>query len=273
MNMRTSKWADRNGFTLVELMIATVLTILLGGIAYIILNTGLVLFSKNTSMNVAHQEARMAMIQMEKQLHLAVSTTQLIDEDGNPVGGKGPAAGISFLVFAGGPFEVAAKANWKQNQVTMNLTDGFQAKAGQRLVIANHELEIDIASDTPGSGIQTLTLAENIPNTINTEMDDAGTMVPAHVVGLIMERVSYRIKDGELRYVSRSGETSVLAREITSPQPFTRPTTGGGNPNSRAIAAINLSTGKGGGKKKKYKSANMILNAEVPARAILCTKP
>jgi prepilin-type N-terminal cleavage/methylation domain-containing protein len=271
--MKTTKQARRSAFTLVELMVVTALIALVGGIAYIVLNTGLTLFAKNTSMNVAHQEARMAMIQMEKELHLAVSPTQLIDEDGNPVAGNGPAAGISFLVFGAGPFDVTAKANSGQKQITMNLTGGFRARSGQRLVIENHNLEIDIANDTAGTGNQTLMLAENIPYTVNIEMDDAGRMVPLQVVGVIMDRVSYRIKNGELLYVSRSGESSVLAREITSAQPFTRPTTGGGNPNSRAIAAVNLSTGKGKGKGKKYKSANMILNAEVPARAILCTKP
>jgi Prokaryotic N-terminal methylation motif len=260
----------RAAFTLVELMVATTLIVLVGGIAYTILRTGLILFATNTSMNVAHQQARMAMIQMEKELHLAVSTTQLVDEDNNPVAGNGPAAGISFLVFAGGPFEVTAKANSGQNQVTMNLTDGFQARAGERLVIASHSIEIDIANNTAGTGNQTLTLTANILYPINTEADDAGSMVPLHVTGLIMDRVSYRIKDGELLYVSRTGVTSVLAREITSPQPFTRPTAGGGNPNNRAIAAVNLSTGAKGKKKQKYRSADMILNAEVPARAILC---
>jgi prepilin-type N-terminal cleavage/methylation domain-containing protein len=270
--MRTTNWAHRSAFTLVELMVATVLLALVGGIAYIVLNAGLVLFATNTSMNVSHQEARMAMIQMEQELHLAVSPTKLIDEDGNPVAGNGPAAGISFLVFAAGPFDVTNKANAGQNQVSMDLK-AFQAKAGQRLVIANHELEIDIANNSAGSGNQTLTLVENLTNPINLDLDDGMGTTHVRVVGLIMDRVSYRIKDGELLYTSRSGVTSTLARDITSPQPFTRPTNSSGNPNSRSIAAVNLSTGAKGKKKRKYRSADIVLNAEVPARALLCTKP
>jgi hypothetical protein len=271
--MRTAYRPRHSAFTLVELMVVTALTMIVGGIAYVILNTGMILFAKNTSTNVAHQQARMAMMQMERELHLAVSPAELVDEDGTPVGNDGPAAGMSFHVFAAGPFEVTARADSGQNKVSMNLGT-FQAKATQRLVISNHNLESDIAQDSAGSGNQLLTLVDNIPYTINVTMDDAGTMVPVHVVGLITERVSYRIKNEQLLYVNRAGQTFVLASEITSDKPFTRPNKGSGNADSRSIAAVNLSTGaKKGGKKRQYKSASMILDAEVPARALLCTKP
>jgi hypothetical protein len=148
-----------------------------------------------------------------------------------------------------------------------------QAKASQRLVITSHEVEIDIAEDSVGTGNQVVTLEENLPHTINTEMDDAGTMIQIHVVGLLTDRVSYLIKDGELQYRDPQGQTIVLAGDITSDKPFSKPTKGGANPDSRSIAAVNLTTGTKGAKKRKYKSANMFLNAEVPARAFLCTKP
>jgi hypothetical protein len=196
----------------------------------------------------------------------------LVDEDGNAVSGNGPAAGISFQVFAAGPFQVVAKAAAGQNQVTLALGN-HHAKTTQRLVIANHELEIDIAADDSGSGDRTLTLTENLSNPINVEIDDAGTMQPVQVVGIITERVQYVIKDGELRHRDRNGQITVLARDITSDKPFSRPKKGPANPNSRSIAAVNLSTGKKGGKNKRFKAANMYLSAEVPARALICTKP
>jgi len=252
------------------------LTALVGGIAYLILNTGMILFATNTSMNVAHQQARMAMLQMQREMYQAVSPTQLTDEDGAPVNGDGPAAGISFHVFASGPYPVTAKANAGQNQVSMNLGT-YQAKAGNRLVIANHELEIDIAQDTAGTGNQTLILTENVPHTINSQdVGDQGEMVDKPVYGIITERVGYRIKNGELVYQDPRGQLVVLAREITSDKPFSRSKKGSNSSNPRFIAAINLSTGKGKGKgpkRNRYKSSSMILDAEVPARAILCLKP
>jgi type II secretory pathway pseudopilin PulG len=269
--MRTNSQA-RNAFTLVEIMVSGAILAIVGGMAFVVLNTGMGLYANNTSVNVAHQEARMAMVQMERELHSAVSPVQLVDEDGSPVNGNGPAAGLSFQVFAAGPFKVVSKASSGQKQITMALGD-FQVKTTQRLVIANHELEIDIAAAVTGTGDRVLTLVDNIPNTVNIEVDDAGKMEPVQVVGLITERIQFTIKDGELRYRDRNGKISILARDITSDKPFSKPTKGSANPNSRAIAAVNLTTGKKGGKKGKFRSANMYLNAEVPARAILCNKP
>jgi type II secretory pathway pseudopilin PulG len=268
--MRTNSRA-RSAFTLVEIMVAGAIMAVVGGMAFIVLNTGMVLFAKNTSVNVAHQEARMAMLQMERELHSAVSPVQLVDEDGSPVNGNGPAAGISFQVFADGPFQVVDKANAGQREITMALGD-FQVKTTQRLIIAKHELEIDIAQESSGSGNRTITLADDIPYTVNVQMDDGGVMEPVKVVGLITERIQYTVKNGELRHRDQNGKMTVLARDITSDKPFTRPKKGS-NPNSRAIAAVNLSTGTKGSKKRKYKSANMYLNAEVPARTLLTNKP
>jgi type II secretory pathway pseudopilin PulG len=265
--MRTTTIQARSAFTLVEVMVGCAIMAIVGGMAFLVLNTGTLLFAKNTAVNVAHQEARMAMIQMEREFHSAVSPVQLVDEDGNAVSGNGPAAGISFQVFAAGPFQVVAEAKFGQNQVRMALGN-HHAKTTQRLVIANHELEIDIAADDAGTGDRTLTLTENIPNTISVEMDDAGTMQPVQVVGMITERVQYIVKDGELRHRDRNGQTTVIARDITSDKPFSRPKKGAANPNSRSIAAVNLSTGKKNGKNKEIQICQ-----HVPKRGSASPRP
>lgn len=274
--MRLASRAHHRAFTLVELLVVTGLAVMIGGIAYTILNAGLILFTENTAMNVAHQQARMAMLQMQDEMHQAVSPTRLVDENGSPVSGDGPAAGISFMVFADGPFEVTADAADKQNKVTMDLK-GYQAKAGQRLVIANHDLEADLTANTAGGGVQVLTLAENLPYPIATNGVDAQNKpFKKPVYGILTERITYRVKNEELICVDRHGNQKVLARDITSTKPFGRSNKGNSATNPRFIATINLasgSKGKGNGKGRKYKSTSLILNAEVPARAILCNKP
>ena len=119
------------GFTLVELMIAAMAIALVGGIAYAVLNSGLILFSKNTAINVAHQQARVAVLQIEADLHSAISLPKLVDVNRVDIAGTGPAAGISFQLFAGpqlsnptassGPFKVAANAAAGQNKVKVAL--------------------------------------------------------------------------------------------------------------------------------------------------------
>jgi len=260
----------RSAFTLAETMVVCGLTVIAGGMAFIVLNTGLTLFAKNTAVNVAHQEARMAMLKMEQELHSAVAPLQFIDEDGSTVSGNAPAAGVQFRLFSAGPFKVASDAAAGQKNITVDLGTNFQAKAGQRLIIQSHEIELDIVSNSVGSGIQTLTLEKNLPNAVKTK--DPALDTEKNVYALILDRVSYRVKDGELKYRGRDGAEVVMARDITSDKPFTRSKKGSGNANENAIAAINLSTGKKGNK-KKYKSANMFLTAEIPARATLCTEP
>lgn len=273
--MRLATKAHR-AYSLIELMVVTGLAVMVGGIAYTILNAGLILFSENTATNVAHQQARMAMLQMQKEMHQSISPTRLVDENGSPVNSDGPAAGISFLVFAKGPFEVTAKAADKQNKITMNLK-GYLAKAGQRLVIANHNLELDLAADSPGGNNQVLTLVGNLDYPIEISgLDDHDIAQPKPVYGILTERITFRVKDEELIWTDRNGKETVLARDITSDKPFGRSSKGNSETNPRFIATINLASGsKGKGKKRgrKYSSTSLILNAEVPARAILCNKP
>src|SRR5262245_4765749 len=114
--MRISIRARDRAFTFVELMMILGLTLIVGGIAFIILNAGLILFGKNTAMNMAHQQARAAMLEMQAEMHQAVSPAQLTNSDGNPVSGDGPAAGVSFHVFAVGPVWVTENASSTQDK-------------------------------------------------------------------------------------------------------------------------------------------------------------
>ena len=70
------------GFTLVELMFTTVLIGVVGLVLYSILYTSTVLGAKNTAVNVAHQQARVAMVDMLQDLHSSVSLPALSDSTG-----------------------------------------------------------------------------------------------------------------------------------------------------------------------------------------------
>lgn len=271
--MRTTFQTRRNAFTFVELMVIMGLGILVSGIAYMVLNTGLLLFAKNTSMNVAHQQARMAMLQMQRQMYQAVSPLQLTNDNGDPVTGVGPSAGISFHVFAAGPFPVTAAAAAKQNLVSMNI-GSYQATTRNRLVITTHDFESDLTQAATGSGNQTLTLKDKLTYAISIQdVDEHGKTVDKPVYGFLTERVVYRVKNGELLYQGRNGETTVLAREITSDTPFSQSNDISKTTDGRFMAAVNLSTGKKPDPRNRYRSTSIILNAEVPARAVICLKP
>ena len=73
------------------------------------LNVGMILGAKNSAVNTAHQQARVAMLQLVQDIHSAVSLPALTDANSvpipNPVAGT-KAAGISFQLWAGGPYKI-----------------------------------------------------------------------------------------------------------------------------------------------------------------------
>lgn len=118
MNSQPRFAPRERGLTLIEMMITMTVVAITGSIVFYILNTGMILFAKNTAINMAHQQARIAVLQMEQDMHAAVSIPQLVDASKNPVAGNGPAAGISFQSYAKGPLQVAARAAAGQSQIS-----------------------------------------------------------------------------------------------------------------------------------------------------------
>src|SRR5664279_1246874 len=106
--------ASRSGLTLVELSVTTGVVGVLGLIIYALLNIGTILGAKNTAVNTAHQQARVAMLKIIADLHEAVSLPSLTNATGTPYpapdSGSAPIAaeGISFQQWSMGPFKVIA---------------------------------------------------------------------------------------------------------------------------------------------------------------------
>jgi hypothetical protein len=271
--MKTARFHTR-GSALVEVLISTTVMAMVSSIIFTILNSGMILFAKNTAVNMAHQQARVAVLTIEEDLHSAVSIPQLADANKAAVTGNGPAAGISFQVFASGPHQVVSTAASGQNQITIRCP-GITPKVGQRFCLPLHQVELDItavgAASGTGGANRTLTLASNLPRPIDTTLDNAGTATAVVVTGFLTDKYIYVVQNGELRYY-KPGDTAgkILATDITAPTPFSIPATPLGAPYNRFVAAINLSTADHTTNNRGFKAANMFLNAMVPHRSKLC---
>ncbi|MEA3207277.1 MAG: hypothetical protein QOE70_334 [Chthoniobacter sp.] len=259
------------GLALIELLVATAVMMIVGGLVFYTFNAGLVLFAKNTSVNVAHQQARVAVLNMEQDLHAAISIPQLTDANRNAIVGSGPAPGISFQMFAAGPFQVVSTAAAGQNQITVRVS-GYTPKIGQRLCLPLHQIELDVTGVGAGLTDRILTLASNLPRPVETTLDNAGTSVPVVVLCFLSDRNTFVVNNGELRYFKPGGDPAgrMMANDITSTDPFSIPVTPLGAPYNRFVAAINLSTADHSTSNRRFKAANMFLNAMVPYRAKLC---
>ena len=240
---------------------------IVGGIIFLVLNSGLVLFAKNTAMNVAHQQARIAILQMQRNIHSAVSLPQLVDVNLNPVTGAGPAAGVSFQLFALGPYRIAADAASGQSTVAITVPRRRDGSGGSPAFSSSptHQVEQDITSVSGSSGTVNVTLANDIGVAVNTAN---GTY---DIIAFVTNRVSYVVVNGQLRYYPPgTGGTSnyaVLASDITNATPFSIPA----GLNNRFVAAVQLSAQDPEYAARGYLASNMFINTQIPYKVRLTT--
>ena len=107
--MKTVNKSAVSGFTLPEIIVALGVLGLLGIVFFQVLNSGMILYAKNTAVNAAHEEARDGVNRLTRDIHAAVSVPQLRDNGYNtvsstPVNGVAPrSAGVSFQNVISGP--------------------------------------------------------------------------------------------------------------------------------------------------------------------------
>jgi hypothetical protein len=280
----------QSGLTMVELSITMGVVGALGLVIYSLLNIGTVLGAKNTATNTAHQQARVAMIEMIQDLHSAVSLPALTGLDSS---GK-LASGISFQQWGavmsngmmtpnGGPHEIRNDANTGQNQVRLVIAAGQPLPVvGQRLIVPTHQIEDNIVAVSGGAGDCTLTLASNLPVAIKGA-NTSSTV--GEIICYITDRCSYNVVEVLDAYnqplvppqyklqwnkVSSPPARDIVS-DITNPRPFSIPATPGGALYYRFVAAIDLSTSDPKYSRRGYKSANILLNGQVPFKSRLTT--
>lgn len=257
----------------------------LGLVIYSLLNIGTVLGAKNTATNTAHQQARVAMIEMIQDLHSAISLPALTGLD--PSGKL--ASGISFQQWGavlsngvmtpnGGPHEIRNDANAGQNEVRLVIAANQpMPKVGQRLVVPTHQIEDDIISVSGGTNDCKLRLASNLAVPIL----GAGTNSSVgEIIAYITDRCSYNVvqvsagppAEYKLQW-SKVSEPPArdIVTDITNPRPFSIPSTPAGALYYRFVAAIDLSTSDPKYSRRGYKAANILLNGQVPFKSRLTT--
>jgi hypothetical protein len=143
---------SESAFSVAEMIVAVGVLGLLGMSFFQVLNAGLTLSAKNTAVNAAHEEARVGVLRLTRDIHAAVSVPQLRDNGFNivssdPVSGVAPVtAGVSFQNISSGPNFV-----WKDPgaaDMIMIKDNPNKPTEGQRLIIPFFGLEEDITKVT-----------------------------------------------------------------------------------------------------------------------------
>ncbi len=272
-----------SGLSLVELSITMGVIGVVGLLIYTLLNIGTILGAKNTATNTAHQQARVAMIEMIQNLHSAVSLPALTGLVGNQ------ASGISFqqwgavmsngvMTSNGGPHEIRNDANAGQNQVRLVIAAGQPLPiAGQRLIVPTHQIEDDIVSVSGNAN----DCRVNLANDLSVSIKGAGTNSSVgEIIAYITDRCSYNVvvanpgppAQYKLQWSKvASPPAQDIVNDITNPRPFSIPSTPAGALYYRFVAAIDLSTSDPSYSNRGYKAANILLNGQVPFKTRLTT--
>jgi hypothetical protein len=160
----------------------------------------MILYAKNTAVNVAHEEAREGINRLTRDIHAAVSVPQLRDSGFNvvsstPVGGVPPtAAGVSFQNVSSGPNYV-----WKDpnSDTLIMIKDGnLKPAAGMHLLVPFWNIEDDISHVAAAgtSGHTNVFLANGADTTIAQKAPVFGGT--SYAITYYTNRVMYLVKKG-----------------------------------------------------------------------------
>lgn len=273
--------ARRGAYTLVEVMVTVGIFVLVGMMIFFVLNSGMVLYAKNTAVNAAHQQARSGIDQMLANIHSSVSIPELVDTNLSPVaeldgsGNPTSAAGISFQTFNAGPFPVVVNAAPTDKSIVL-YCPGYTPPTNARLNIPSHNIEYDITSAAPHSVAEQFNLAT--PTTgIGTAVSISGVGIEGSpgvsyiITAFITTRQSYAVVGSELRYYPTNDLSNykVITRNVISATPFTVPLLPNGGLQNRFVAAVNLSTTEPTFSQRGYAAVNMFVSSLIPFRCRL----
>ncbi len=295
---RSSRSVRASGFTLAEILITAAIFALVGGMVFLILNAGMILYAKNTAINSAHQQARSGIDEMLANIHASVSIPQLVGiQSARMIAlappGLGPASGLIFQKFDGGPFTIAANAIASDDSVDVNVGN-YVPKPIMRFNIPSHDIEANIGSAAnPIKKSPTLWTVDFVDDAGNSQPIGIDINVDAThpIIGFTTYRVAYLVVGqtfangsflGELRYypivdllntdITTAKNYRVIARNITSETPFRVLLNATGGVDNRSIAAIQLCTAEPQYSNRGFAAVNMFINSFIPFRTKLTNK-
>jgi hypothetical protein len=209
--MKTSRIQQRrSGFTVGEMMVAVGVFSLLGVVFFSVLKSGIVLFAKNTAVNIAHEEAREGINRLTRDIHASVSMPQLcnLDATTNPINllvpspSPTPISGVAvgpmypavtFQNVANGPNYI-----WKDpgNATMIMIKDNYNVTPGQHLLIPfwGALFEQDIVKTTAGGSANHSNVF--LSNGADTNINPRDYLSGSYAITYYTERIAYVVMNG-----------------------------------------------------------------------------
>ena len=302
-------------YTLAEVMITVGVMSLTGAAIFSGLNASMIMFAKNTAINISHQEGRNAINRLVRDIHASVSVPQLIDVsfnsvDNQPVDSSGQPTGTCGVAFQ---MMVPGSPNYVKNDVPNNMImiqdNGSPPTEGQRLIAPMWNVEQDIykVSVASSNGHHNVWLQDGSEVTIRDSLPNSGVYSIVYYTDRVAYLVingryvadangqyvlnggqyvlaqagasgqHYRYEGGELHFYKRRmqggsyyyQDIATVARNITSPTPFSVPLNASGTPDNRYVG-VRLTASDPAATTRGYRSTSTLLNTSIPYRSRIC---
>ena len=221
----------QGGFTAVEMVVSTMILAILGIVFIQVLNSGMVLYAKNTAVNSAHEEAREGINRLTRDIHASISAPQLRAANADslspssttsivsPAPASGAtaapmAAGISFQDVALGPQYV-----WKDpsgNGPILVKGDPSGLTPGLHLVSPLFNVEDDVVKVTAtptAANHHNVWLTNSGESLIANKVKSFGTV--SYSIIYYTSRMMYLVKNGT--YIADSNGPWVLSGGVYVP--------------------------------------------------------
>ena len=192
------------------MMVAVGVLGLLGMVFFSVLKSGIVLFAKNTAVNIAHEQAREGINRMTRDIHASVSMPQLcnLDTTTSPVSLSSPSpsptpisgiavgpmyAAVTFQNVANGPNYI-----WKDpgNPNLIMIKDNYNVTTGQHLLIPfwGALFEQDIVKATAGGSANHSNIF--LSNGADTNIKPRDYLAGSYAITYYTDRVAYVVMNG-----------------------------------------------------------------------------
>lgn len=229
--MFNSKQRWQSGISMVEILVGSAIFLVVGAVLYPVFRSTLILTTQNVAINTTHVQSRAALARVTQSIRESSSPPRLVDANLNPVT-TGPAAGIEFYNLLSGPAVVWNPINPASKNIWITKRPGdrtlIDQPPGLELAIPSLGLQQAIASvngEGVGQPLHNVELAANPSMTSGTSLVQITAGDPIYPA-FVMQRSAYVVVGGVLRLYPRSdlhasGGFVEVARDVTSPRPFT----------------------------------------------------
>ena len=211
--MRPKQNTGARGNTLVQMMVTIAVLMIVGAAAYSMLMNSTTLLAKNVSLNSSNILARSSLDRIFAELNQANKIPTLINADGSAASGSGPAAGVLFDKYVGGPYVVGNPGSGlPATATTFNLYYSVDTVANPPLPQKNDVVIMDGVTRALVQSCSTPTSALAAPTPTPAPASPNGRMVTVTLQGNLGSYTSPQVSSGTA--ISWSSKTQQTAYSV-----------------------------------------------------------